>query len=219
MARIKSGLGKKVATTTWAAINGIPLIAGPNANVELYKPIAEEGATVRTNVFYNIGNTKGYTWSDFGTEGGYFGKSTFTTPVSDKASLKTQVVHGNEPFTQAGIGATANVPYLPKGFYANVGVVPFWMNKNAEFVKDKAIASYYISASLPKGLLISSFGEANVFDRAGPTWSYGEIDISKQLTEKLNVGFNIPMTSKGPGKITPEIKTARLKVQYSLGGK
>ena len=212
---IPSGLGRKIGTGIVVGTMGLALAKGPAMNIELYKPVNQKGATIRPNLFYNIGKTRGYTWGDFSTDGGYFGKTTLTTPVNEKSSLKTQIIHGNEPISQVGVGATANIPGLPKGVYANIGVIPFWANKEG-YVDNKAMVSYYVTAPIAKGLSISSFGEANVFAKDGATWSYGELDILREFPKGFKAGLNFPMTSKGPGKITPEMKSIRIKLQKSF---
>lgn len=188
-----------------AALGLAGLVAMPSESHSQIKGNIEANISkeplVETNFFY--GNeklrTNGFTFLDYYfKDGGYFGKSTLNTKISKNLSAETQVYHINEPFSKAGIGMNYEVPIKNKDLSLNAAILPLWMNKEGNLIKNNVNAKYFISYNLPKGFSIKTFGQFAVNSKGGPQWKYGEIDLSKKLGEnnKWVISYNPSLTNR-----------------------
>ncbi len=139
----------------------------------------------------------------YNSSAGYFGKTSLDTSLGKGVSLRLQGVHGNDLLTQVGAGLSYALP-MPNKTFALVRYLPIFTDTDGDKVDNKQIVGYYASASLPHGLNLWSFGEANIDGANGPQWAYGEVELSKNLGN-LSVGANLQMNGQGAGKMTPEL--------------
>jgi hypothetical protein len=138
----------------------------------------------------------------YGDDKGYFGKTIVEKSLTDRLSFRSHVMHINEPFSQAGFGASYTLP-TPKGTFAKLSYLPFFVDSKGNQVDNKQIVGYFVSADLPWNMNAFSFGEINVDGTKGPQWGYGEVEVAKKFG-KLSVGANLQLNAKGAGEMTPE---------------
>jgi hypothetical protein len=134
-------------------------------------------------------------------DAGYFGKTVVEQSLTDRLSLRSHVMHINEPLSQAGFGVSYR---LPTPIFAKVSFLPYFVDTKGQQVDDKQIAAYFVSANLPFNSKIFSFGEINVDGTKGPQWAYGEVELAKNIGSRLSVGANLQLNGQGAGKMTPE---------------
>ena len=99
-------------------------------------------------------------------------------PLGEGISGNLELNQFNEPISEMGIGIKSQVPKLPKGAYATVGLMPLYIDKNGKKVKNKGLLEYFGSLNLPKGFWVSSFGELDIVKGE---WGYGEIELGKRF--------------------------------------
>lgn len=151
---------------------------------------------VEASAFYKLpGKISGFTFVDFLNGKGYFAKTSLEKNVASVVNAKAQLVHANEPTTQAGVGVSAVIPHMPKNTFAKVSVMPLWFDAYGR-VKDKVIVGYFGSVDLPMGFELSSFGEWNIGAEGGPKWAYGEIELGKNIGP-VNVSYNPALVGDG----------------------
>ncbi len=136
-------------------------------------------------------------------DAGYFGKTVVEQSLTDRLNLRSHVMHINEPLSQAGVGASYRLP-TPQGTFAKVSFLPYFVDTKGEQVDDKQIAAYFVQATLPFNSQIFSFGEINVDGTDGPQWAYGEVELAKNIGDRVSIGANLQLNGKGAGKMTPE---------------
>ncbi len=137
-------------------------------------------------------------------DAGYFGKTVVEQSLTDRTSLRGHVMHINEPLSQVGVGASYRLP-TPKGTFAKVSFLPYFVDTKGEQVDNKQIAAYFVQATLPFNSQVFSFGEINVDGTDGPQWAYGEVELAKNIGSRLSVGLNAQLNGKGAGERTPEV--------------
>lgn len=135
-------------------------------------------------------------------QNGYFGKTIVEKSLTDNLSLRSHVMHINEPLSQVGVGASYVVP-TPKGTFAKLSYLPLFVDTKGNQVDHKQIAGYFVCADLPWNMNAFSFGEINIDGKGGPAWSYGEVEVAKKFG-KISVGANLQLNGKGAGQMTPE---------------
>lgn len=139
----------------------------------------------------------------YNSDAGYFGKTAVDTSLGKGLGFRVQGIHGNGPLTQVGAGLSYVLP-TPSKTFAVVRYLPIFTDTDGKQVDNKQMVGYYASASLPANFNLWSFGEVNVNGTEGPQWSYGEVELSKNLGKNLSVGANLQMNGQGAGKMTPE---------------
>lgn len=135
-------------------------------------------------------------------QNGYFGKTIVEKSLTDNLSLRSHVMHLNEPLSQIGIGASYVVP-TPKSTFAKVNYLPLFVDSKGNQVDNKSIVGYFVSADLPWNMSAFSCGEINVDSKGGPAWSYGETELVKKFG-RISVGVNLQLNGKGAKEIVPE---------------
>lgn len=176
-----------------------------NGSLETIISEKKENSYARLNGFYQLpGKINGYTFLELYKNGnGYYGKSMLTKNIGKTFSVKGEVIHANDPMALAGVGIGVNVP-TPKKAYANIKLLPLWINKSGKYVSNKVILGYFAGADLGKGWNISSFGEVNLAAKDGPEWCYGEIALTKDIGKGVSIGYIPALKSKG--KLAPKVE-------------
>jgi hypothetical protein len=166
---------------------------------------------VRLNDFYSLpGKIGGYTFIElYSGKAGYFGKTALTKEIGYGISAKGELLHCNEPFTEAHLGLEAKLA-MPKGTTLKVKALPLCIDKDGRIVKDKVILGYFVNVDLAKGLSLSSFGEFNALK--GGQWGYGEINLKKYVWDGVSISYNPALISQG--KLMP---TMSQRVTVEIG--
>jgi len=159
------------------------------------------------------GDVKGFTFMDFNTdpEKGYYGKSTLIRRVVDDLCARAQVVHGDEPFTKAGLGVEANVP-MPKNTSAKIRFMPLWVDDEG-IMNDYMEVEACLGANLGKGFSVGASGRINANDGS---WCTGGLTAYKDFG-RFKVGYD-GVLNKGDGKLDPVLEH-RFAVRMCFGGK
>jgi hypothetical protein len=166
--------------------------------------IEQQNVIPEPNAFYTLpGGISGYTFIDFEKEF-YFGKSFLTTQPKKGISIKGEFVHINEPITEAGVGFQTDIP-TPGESYANIYFLPQWTTQG------KMTAGYFFQTTLPLGINFSTFGSWETLKNnlKNPQWSYGEIEIGKDIKTPLGtitVIYNPMLLSQENGGPTPMLE-------------
>jgi len=159
---------------------------------------------VETSVDYGLpGDVKANTFLDVYNDGGYFGKTTLTRKITNWLNARARAIHGNEYFSQAGIGVEAKIP-MPNKMFAKLMFMPLWHDGDAP-VKNKANAEYVVGADLGKGFDACAWGRINVADPEGPTWCAGGISLYKHAG-KWKIGYDANLNSRGAGDLSSKIE-------------
>ena len=186
------------------------------ASVDVVRSENQPVSFIRPNVFYALPlGIKGYTFGEFYNEGNnYFSKTILEGKLDDNsaAGLVGHVVTGSGFNTQAGLGLNAVVP-SPEGSFVKLSFLPIFADSKGRMVNNKAVGGYFGSVNLPLGINLSSFGEINLDAKGGPKWGYGEISLSKNITDKLAVAYN-PLL-KNQGKLNPRVEHA-VRASYTF---
>ena len=205
-----------VGATLLSALTGTKANDSFNGDIGVLANRNNRDSYAEANVFYKLpGEVKGYTFMDLYNDGssGYFGKTELTKSIGKNLALRTQVVHGNEFATEAGLGLKLTVPGLPKSTFATVYAMPLWANSNGREGNECKVG-YFISQDLPANFYASSYGEANVSAANGATWGYGEIELGKKFGN-WKVGLDVALNSAGDGKLAPALE-ARGVARYNF---
>ena len=177
-------------------------------NVEYIQSEKNEKSFARGNIFYGLPqNVNGFSFIEFYKNGdGYFGKTMLNRPIVSGLGPKVEGVHNGELLSRVGLGASFSVPGMPKGSYANLGILPVWLSEEGKRLQ----AQYAFGFKLPKGFYLSSFGEMNlraeprsvtsstgeVNTKTGPRWGYGEAELTKSFGP-FEVGYNMRLYDDG----------------------
>jgi hypothetical protein len=180
-------------------------------NVEKIFSQKKENSYVRLNAFYGLPlGINGYTFIEHYKDGkGYFGKSMLAKPITKNLAGKMEMIHINDPLSQAGFGLEATLP-TPKGTTAKVKFLPVYLDDKGKYVKDKKVLGYFIFADLGKGFEFSGFGEYNADAKQ---WGYGEFELNKSLGKGIKIGYNPALMPEG--KPLPKVEH-RAKVQINF---
>ncbi len=157
-----------------------------------------ESSYARANAFYSLSKgINGFTFMELYRNGsGYFGKTYLDKKNSKGIGPRVMAVHAGEPLSEVGMGVNAVVPHLPKNVFATVGLLPLWIGNDGKSVGDKAMAQYFVSADLPLGLNLSSFGDLDILADGGPQWDYGEVKLQRNFGPVF-VGYNPVLLNDG----------------------
>ncbi|GEM_PF-1738826 len=134
---------------------------------------------------------------------GYFGKTIVEKGLVDRLNFRGHIVHIDDPFSQAGFGLSYALP-TPKGTYAKVGYLPYFVDDEGQHVDDKQIVCFGAGIDLAKDVTLSAFGEANLAAEKGPQWCYGEVELAKKFGKHFSVGANLQLNNQGAGELAPE---------------
>jgi hypothetical protein len=165
-------------------------------NTRCIVPADNSGNYIETTLSYKMpAGINGSTFIDlYPNGGGYFGKTGIEKTVVGKLGLKTEVVHINDLISQVGFGANMIIP-TPKWAFAKAGILPIW-HDGSKIIENKSTLEYFVEFSLPKGFVLSNFGELNLTANGGPKWIYGEISLSKKIG-KFDVSYNPVLLPNG----------------------
>ena len=160
------------------------------------------GSYPECNVFYELPRgINGYTFIDLYDHGdGYFGRTSLNRELGRKVRGNVEFNHFNELFSNVGVGIKAQIPRLPKDAFATVNVMPFYVDRRGNRVKNKGLLQYFGSLTLPKDFTLSSFGE---WDIARGKWEYGEVELTTDLGP-FTAGYNGGLI--GDGDATPNLE-------------
>jgi hypothetical protein len=186
-----------------------PTIAGElNGDIGYVHSEEKDRSYVEANVFYGLpARIRGFTFLDFYRgEGGYFGKTILDKSLVKGLNLRGQVVHGNELYTQAGIGVSFDASGMPPKTFANLSLIPFWMSKDGESIENKSVLGYCVGADLPYDFSIKCFGDVNLDSEDGITWEYGELELSRKIGLNGMMGYSAALANDGAGKSTPKLE-------------
>lgn len=152
----------------------------------------------RINMFYNLPlKTQVYSFIELYDEDGYFLKNMFYTPLIKGLGSKVETKHCGAFNDKAGVGLEYCAK-LPGGIVSSVKALPLWVDKEG-LVSNDFVLGYFLAkdfhVSKNVDLCLSSFGEVNADSKGGPSWSYGESDLTAKLKTNvgqfdLGVGFN-----------------------------
>lgn len=190
-----------------------------SGNVEYIHSETKDNSYPRLNVFYSLPNEiKGYTFAEFYKAGkGYFGRTNFNRygAITSGVGPRITIVHAGAPFTSAGFGVGAVVPFLPRNVSATVGIEPVWFDNEGKPMKNMNEIQYFANADLPLGFNINSFGNINVADQNGPQWEYGEISLGHNIGP-FRVSYNPALFNQG--NVIPRLEH-RVAIGLNFGGK
>lgn len=201
------------------------------ANVKYFQTLKGKGSYPEVNVLYTLpGEVKGYSWMDRFSDGSYTGQTQLTKEAVKNVSGMVQFEHGNRPLSWTGLGAMFNIPV--KDGYANVKVLPLWINSQREVTPGKGLVGYAYGKSFDgmlngalNGWRFDAFGEINVTSSRGKEsskgkrnmeMSYGECELTRQILG-LRVGLSTALIPNGDWKM-PKVKT-RAVVRYDIPDK
>ena len=195
--KIPHGLIKKLAIPVLALGIGNASHAQIKGNIEMN---TSKNSLVETNFFYRSDKlkTRGFTFMDyFFKNGGFFGKTILNTKLRKNTSLETQVYHINEPITKSGVGASYKIPI--NNINAKIGILPFWIDKKGNPIKNNINANYFFKVKLPKDFSFMTFGQFTINSKGGPRWGYGEIGLSKKFgkNKKWEISYNPSLEAQG----------------------
>ncbi|MFH1506654.1 MAG: hypothetical protein ABIE94_06760 [archaeon] len=124
------------------------------------------------------GGINGFSFLElYENHGGFFGKTVLDRPVAGGVGPRVRGIHANEPLSSLGIGVSTQVPLLPDNISATVAYLPVWFNEDG-VLEDVSLAEYLITAELPWGINLKSFGDWKLGVEDAPQWGYGEIIVS-----------------------------------------
>ena len=168
--------------------------AQPAVHIEARESLEHPESFVRTNIFHDVKDLKGYTFIDLYGPHGYFGKTTLSKQIKGPLSSIVQAVYGSDFETKYGAGLSLEST-LGESAFGKVHIIPAWTTK-AEF-RDvmKPTVGYFVTVDLPKGFTLSSFGEATIGKKS--EWKYGEITLEKKLSDKVSVRYHPALRSQG----------------------
>jgi hypothetical protein len=197
---IKTVVSLVVAGQISIASPGGSMAAGNSA--KFTQPMNGAGTYLEVSTSYNLpGSIKGSTTVDLCDTGGFFGGTSLEKPVSGGLNARLQMDHSNDLFTRAGMGARAVISST-KRIFAKVGATPVWSDGSG-IVKNLSTLNYLVIISLPKGFSILNYGEWNLAAQGGPKWTYGEVNVTKQIG-RVKVGYNPALL--GDGDAMPSIQ-------------
>lgn len=139
----------------------------------------------------------------YGHDNGYFGKTVVEKGIVENLNLRTHVEHINQPISRVGAGLSYSIPGMPKGTFAKLGYLPYFVDDEAKQVDNRQIATFAVGATLPRNFSLLAFGEMNIDGAEGPQWAYGEIELAKNFG-RFSVGANLQLNGQGVGRATPE---------------
>jgi len=185
-----------LAVAAFTALMLAPSKLDAAGNTRYIIPEGKSTKYVETTVDYKLPlSVKGSTFIDlYSGEGGYFGKTRFEKGVIGKTCLKSIIVHSDDLFTQAGLGANTIVP-TPKWMFMKIGVLPVWHDGKA-VVGHKSTFDYFVQFSLLLGFGLSSFGEWNFAASGCTKWTYGEIALGRKIGP-FSVSYNPVLVADG----------------------
>jgi hypothetical protein len=139
----------------------------------------------------------------YGQDNGYFGKTVVEKGLIENLNLRTHVEHINQPLSRVGAGLSYSIPGMPKGTFAKLAYLPYFVDDEAKQVDNRQIATFAVGATLPKNFSLLAFGEMNMAASEGPQWCYGEIELAKNFG-RFSIGANLQLNGQGAGRATPE---------------
>ena len=189
-----------------------------DASVEIVQSKNNPTSFIRPNLFYKIFGLDGYSFFEFYRNENFFGKTIISKDFGVRAKgvkPTAEIVYGSGFNDSYGLGVNYDVP-MPKRAQKraslNVKALPVWFN-NKGYLDDKVMVGYFGSLDLPRGFILSSFGEINVGSKGGPQWGYGEIRFGKKFSNHLSVAYN-PLL-KNRGKLSPKWEHA-ISARYTF---
>lgn len=159
---------------------------------------------LRPNLFYNLpGKIKGYTFLEFYNKGGYFGKTILNRPFKNM-TLEGEIKHINDSYSKHGMGIGKKIQFT-KDSFLKFKLLPLWFDK-AKLISDNT-ACYSFNVNLPHKTHIGGFGEINLTNNlSNARWGYGELEVGRKMTKRIDAGYCAALKCEGPGKIIPRIE-------------
>ncbi len=203
----------KISRTLAMGLIGLSCLAGKvQAQDKIHGNIgyiqSEKGTNSYTeaNVLYSLPlEIKGYTFLDFyNNKGGFYGKTSLTKEFVKNISARFQTVHANETFSETGLGLEAKFPKMADNFSLKLNCMPLWFNSEGQEDNNVKLG-YCLSLNLPKDTYLSSFGEWNLANKKGPTWTYGEVELGKKLGN-INLAYNAALKFREAGESVPDLE-------------
>ncbi|HJX06219.1 MAG TPA: hypothetical protein VJ461_05905 [Candidatus Nanoarchaeia archaeon] len=205
MQKIREKAKKAIVGAAIAGTLAMPMKAKAdmNGSLEAIAGPTKQSTYLRGNAFYQLpGKIGGYTFIELYQGGnGYFGKSMLGREIKGGILAKGEIVHCNEPFSEARLGLEAKLP-TPKGTTLQVKALPVCVDKDGKIVPRKVMVGYFADVQLGKGWSISSFGDFNALQ--GGQWEYGEVSLKKYVWDGVSVAYNPAL--KASGKLAPIIE-------------
>lgn len=197
-----------VGAISLASVMPMEQTEAANAYVKFVQPVKGENKSyLEPGMFYKLpGDVDVFSWVDIDQKGGYYGESNFKKKINSKLNAKAQLNHPNSLMGRLGLGASINVPFLPKNAFAEITALPIFFNKDGQTIDRKEI-NYFVKIDLPYGIEASSFGEI-IQENGGETkWGYGEIKIEKEIGNSgIKIGYNPALRNQGEGRMTPKVE-------------
>jgi|SRR3989344_2063785 len=163
------------------------------------------GSYVEVDAFYGLpGKVNGFTWAYAYRGGeGYFGETNLEREVTNGFNVNSQMQHCNTPINRAGFGISRQVPLPTDKVFLKASALPIFFDETG-IQKNSADLGYFISAELPHGFRIESFGDWNLADKNGPQWGYGEISVSREAVKGVRLMYDPSLLNKG--NAVPEVQ-------------
>ena len=189
-------LGKKALTLGAIAYIGATSIfskvdAKTKASLDILTDIQNPTTQIiKPSATYDLPlGVKGFSTMNFFENGSYVGKTKLTKNVG-YVDLIADATFRSFMNNSYALGASTKIP-TPDKTFANVSVYPVSIDSEGQ-IEDKLIAGLFTSANLPGGLRLSNLTE---IDAKNSKWSYGEVDLSKQI-KNFKIGSNVALTPK-----------------------
>jgi hypothetical protein len=160
-----------------------------------------------------LGNVNGFTFTNFYKQFGYFGETEIDKGLVKGIGPKVKLTHANHPFSKATFGVSGIVPYMPKNTFTKISLLPVSVDNEGN-LDDVMSANFLTSVNLPFDFNLSAFGGWNFDGNKKPQWNYGELDLSKKVSNFV-IGYNPSLTNNGD--FSPELNH-RLRIGYAFGG-
>lgn len=186
-----------------------------NGNILYFQNMKNnEGSYPEFNSFYSLpGNINGYTWGDVFKDGSYFGKTILDREVAKAGKFGvngvTQVVQGNKPASEAGLGMKVNIPV--ENGYASVGIIPAWTDTRGNQIKRNLATFAYGKGWDNRGINFETFAEIDINGTKG----YGRFELTRRVLD-LKVGLMSEMYWNG--KAVPKLAPG-VCVRYDFSAK
>jgi hypothetical protein len=187
-----------------------------NGNVELIKGLTSEqdhNSYIRPNTFYVLpADIAGYNWTEFYTDGTFFGKNTLSKPIIGPISILNQFKYGTGFSPKTGFGLSFSASPT-KNSFVKTYFIPKMINLKGEFQDNLSITGFYGEIKYGKHAKISGFAEINL-SAEKPNWCYGEINIEGIINDNVSISYNPSLTNAGE-TLKPSINH-RVTLKYTF---
>jgi len=213
---LRIGLATLVAAIGLTMATSGSAYAQSSGSVEGIKSNEPHNSYVRMNGSTTLpGDVKLGGFSEFYSDGNsYFAKGTMSRNIMGPVSGITQLIAGTGTPTRAGPGLALGGP-VADGITAKVYAIPAFINAQGKTVDNLSIAGFGAGASLGSGFSLGGFGEVNLSNPQGASWTYGELNLTYTVSDQVSVSANPALRNAHAGSVIPAVEP-RVSVTYTF---